>query len=228
MNDLSSVAKVPRNQSAVMMYLSDQVSRGYHYYLSGEVHKNKALEFALKMKSKFDVNLTSEQRAMRHKKGLPNFILIMFPIDEECFLWFVLAAGVPSKIDKIAAQQNEKFESSLDKKTRIALKDYELKRVTKSRSAGGGTRWTWFIKSKAKRMLQEELIRAARCNSTQKLENAVERLRNRPMFSGVRAQASTLLINTGNELCRRKGTIDRPSFLTSQLRFFGKKIRIFD
>jgi hypothetical protein len=230
-----NIAKQPRNDSALMMYLTDQISRGYHYFLQGEINAQKIPSFETKMNAKYSLDLKVHQRSYRKRKGLPNYILVISQPKDGVCSWYILSAGTKTKVLKEGIKNDDIFHCALDKYTRLTYKKYETKRVTKPRDEGGGHRWSWYINSSEYKQLREGFIEASRSRSMHKLEHLCLINRNRPMFGGIRSQIGALFDLAQKEATRshRKraketnGQQEIPEMLTKTLPFFAKKMTIF-
>jgi hypothetical protein len=230
---MMSIAKQPRNNSALMMYLTDQISRGYDHYLQGEIKVEKIPSFETKMNKKYPFDLRVHQRSYRKRKGLPNYILIISkPLDGDCS-WYILAAGTKTKVLKKGAENDDTFRSAKEKNTHLAYRNYEAKCISKPREEGGGYRWSWYLNRREYKQIREVFIDASRSRSLHRLEYLCLLNRKRPMFGGIRGQIKSLFTLAQKEVSRRRKRLnsasqDMPDYLTKTLPFFAKKMTIFE
>jgi hypothetical protein len=110
--------------------------------------------------------------------------------------------------------------------------EYVLRTRQRTREHGGGSAWTWFLSKPVANAVERELVSLAAAHGRRgarmdDLERAVARLRQRPMFGGVRQQASVALLRTMRVWTKTHG-IGRacPGYLTEPLAWFDGRIRI--
>lgn len=106
-----------------------------------------------------------------------------------------------------------------------------LKPRQRSRSGGGGNAWTWFLTRRVMNEIEREIVTLAaahgRSNArTDDLERSIQRLRNRPMFGGVRVQASRVLLRARRVWCKTHAD-PLPPCITDRLPFFGGRPVIY-
>lgn len=230
---MMSIAKQPRNISALMMYLTDQISRGYDYYLQGEIKVEKLSFFETKMVKKYPFDLKVHQRSYRKRKGIPNYILVISRPVNDTYSWYILAAGTKTKVLKQGAKNDDVFRSEKDKNTRLTYRNYEAKCTSKPREEGGGYRWSWYLNRNEYKQIREAFIDASRSRSLHQLEHLCQINSKRPMFGGIRSQVKSLLKLAQKEVIRSRKRMsissqEVPAYLTETLPFFAKKMTIFE
>lgn len=192
--------RTPRNRSACLWHLLDLVSRGHHRYTRGLIRNpRKVPDFVEKMHARFGVLLSPSGRAKRRARGMPTAHLVMYRDWDDVWLWWLLVGGADSDIDKLANRFNETLHRVTCRNTRLMFRDeYVLRQRQRPRKQGGGRVWTWYLSRALATQIERELVKLASGHGhgrerVDDLVHAVERLRNRPMFSGVRTQARAAL-----------------------------------
>ncbi len=220
-------------RSECMWQLLDRVSRGSVFYIFGKItNYEKLVPFANKMHKKFDVYLSPSGKAKRRGKGQPTAQIVFFQNHDNVIYWWILFAGSKKKIIKLTEKYGEVlFDSQKQGQYLTFVDDYILRRKQRTREQGGGFSWTWFISKKRQKAIETELCFFASSHGRKyervdDLERAVTRLRQKPMFNGIRVQASSLLSKTKRVwLKTHKKDIPYPEILDKCLPFFNGRKR---
>ena len=228
--------RTPRNRSACLWHLLDLVNRGHRRFTCGLIRDpRKVPPFVEKMHGRFGVLLSPSGRAKRRAQRNPTAHLVMYRDWDETWLWWLLAAGPDEKIDALARKFNETLLDASRPNTRLMFRDeYVLKQRQRPRKQGGGRVWTWYLTRRLAARIEKELIRLASRHGlgqerVDDLISAVERLRNRPMFNGVRTQARAALHRARRVWIKTHGGKSTyPEILDEPLPWFGHRMKIFD
>ncbi len=220
------------SRSECMWQIVDRVSRGSVFYVSGKITNHEKLSsFANKMNKKFDVFLSPSGKAKRRGKGQPTAQLVFFQNYDNVIYWWILFAGSKKKIIKLTEKYGEVLRDSQKLGQYLTfVDDYILRRKQRTREQGGGFSWTWFMTKKVQKAAEAELRLFAsghgrKNERTDDLERAVIRLRQRPMFSGIRTQASGILTKTKRVWFKtHKKDNPYPGILDECLPFFSGRI----
>ena len=219
-----------------MWHLLDLVSRGHQYYLNGAMHDpDKLPGFIDKMHERFGTLIAPSTRAKRKKRCVPTAHLVLYQDADSTWLWWVLFAGDVSAIKKRCAEYREASRDAGSKGGRLQFRDeYVLRQRQRPRTDGGGRTWTWFMAKPVVNAVERELVSLSsshgwRSQRTDDLERAVERLRNRPMFNGVRLQASHALTRAKRTWYKTHASGERyPEILDAPLPAFVGRMRLFN
>ena len=82
MNCASSGHLVPRTKTALLRYVLECVSNGYHLYTHGCVAAKKVQGLVEKMRELYGIGATRGQRAYAREKGRANARLVVSPLEE--------------------------------------------------------------------------------------------------------------------------------------------------
>jgi hypothetical protein len=228
--------RCPRNRSAAMWYLLDLVSRGSRYHTRGEIRDPKKLTgFIEKMHAKYGVLLSRSGKRKRQLKGEPTAQLVMYQDWDGVWLWWLLVAGNKKTVKKLAEKHRENFKDATSKSGRLTFRDdYVLRWRQRPAKSGGGTAWTWYLDKRRHRELEKELVYLASARGQNNARNdplieAANRLRNRPMFGGVRMQARASL-GRAEKVWKKTHRADQepPAEITETLPWFASRMRVFD
>lgn len=224
----------PRNRSACLWHLLNLVSRGHRYHTSGLIRdEKKVLAFVEKMHEHFGVLLSPSGKRKRHARGIPTAHLVMYKDWDGVWLWWLLFAGDESHIYALARTHHESLHDATRSDGRLSFREeYILRTRQRTREHGGGSAWTWFMSKPVANAVESELVSLAAAHGcsgarTDDLERAVTRLRQRPMFGGVRQQASVALLRTMRVWVKTHGVGHPcPGYLTEPLPWFDGRIKI--
>lgn len=228
--------RAPRNRSACMWHLLNLVSRGYRYHTAGVIRDPRRVPlFVEKMHRQFNVLMSASGRTKRQKRGVPNAHLVMYQDWDGVWLWWLLFAGEESRIKALAEIHREVLHDATQANGRLRFRDeYVLRQRQRPRDQGGGRVWTWVMTGAAQTAVERQLIALAAAHGrdadrVDDLERAVQQLRNKPMFNGVRTQARHAL-HRARQVWRKTyaSGIDLPDALTATLPWFSGRIRIYD
>jgi len=219
-----------------MWHLLDLVSRGHKFHLSGHITDPQKLpRFIDKMAAQFDVLSAPSTRAKRKRRGVPSAHLVVYPDADGLWLWWVLIAGEKGVVSKLTLQYRETVQDAESKDGRLRFRDqYVLRQRQRPRTDGGGRTWTWFMAKPVANAVEKELVSLASAHGhaterTDDLERAVQRLRNRPMFNGVRVQASHALNRVKRVWYKTHAAgVTYPEILQEPLPAFVGRMRLFD
>jgi len=168
-------------------------------YAAGECDLEKWPNFALKAAALYGVDLSPAARQYRKKKkGECSTHLIaaeMAPKEWGTKVkWYFLV----SEKGAGPVKEKEKLQDARDKKSRLIWGDYKLLTMTRPREYGGGTRWTWNLRSEIEAQEEKYLTALAQAsakeNQPKRLDEFIRNsLLRRPMHSGVRSQIARML-----------------------------------
>ena len=177
--------KLYRNRSALMQGLVLQVSRGYVYYVAGQVPASKALRVAAKFHQNYGALASPQARQAARRRGRDQPIsrLFMHPADDGVsYDWWILA---PRPL------QGETMLDARDRRQRIKVAErYEI--VLRPRP-GSPKAWTWQLVRDEKEALEAAVERDAKRRDAYAIQELISRLTNMPMFSGVRSDVAALI-----------------------------------
>lgn len=226
----------PRNRSACLWYLLDLTSRGYRYHTQGMIQDGQRVPgFVEKLHERFGVLLSPSGRRKRAQRGEPTAYLVMYQDFDGVWLWWLLFAGVQERVNTLAGRYNEELRDAERTDGRLSFRsEYILRQRQRPREAGGGRAWTWFMTRRRQDAVERELVRLASSHGraterTDDLNAAVDRLRNRPMFGGVRLQASHALLRARRVWVKTHCANSAvPACVTEPLPWFNGRIKVFD
>lgn len=218
-----------------MWHLLDLISRGCRYHTAGVIRDSgKIAAFVDKMDSRFGVLLSPSGRAKRLARGIPGAHLVIYRDWDDTWCWWLLIAGSEDKVKSLADAHGEVLKDAERTDGRLHYRDeYVLRQRQRPRNQGGGRVWTWFLTKPKYRTVEQELVKLAASHGrdnqrTDDLICAVQRLRNRPMFNGIRTQARRAVsrakrvwLKTHNALLHYPALMDEP------LPFFPGRIKLF-
>jgi hypothetical protein len=219
-----------------MWHLLNLVSRGYRYYTNGVIRDPQRLPlFVEKMHRQFNVLMSASGRTKRQKRNVPNAHLVMFQDWDGVWLWWLLFAGEESRVKALAEKHREVLQDAAQVNGRLRFRDeYLLRQRQRPREQGGGRVWTWVMTGAVQAAIERQLIAlaAAHGRGTDRVDDlvrAVEQLRHKPMFNGIRTQARHAL-HRARQVWRKTHAsgVDLPEVLTATLPWFSGRIRIYD
>lgn len=219
-----------------MWHLLTLVSRGYRYHTAGVIRDNRKVpHFVDKMHAQFGVLLSASGRTKRNKRGMPNAHLVLYQDWDGAWLWWLLFAGDESRVKALASEHREVLHDAARLDGRLYFRDeYLLRERQRPREQGGGRVWTWFMTGAVQTTVERQLIALAAAHGrgadrVDDLERAVQQLRNKPMFNGVRTQARHAL-HRARQVWRKTHAsgVAPPEVLNLTLPWFSGRIRIYD
>lgn len=166
--------------------ISFLVSRGYRYWLSGSLDPEPAYK-GRTMLTKFDelyaINATMQQRYRRRIKGLSNSKLLMWMNEKEKKIeWILLATeGIHDAVSQLKDSHN--------KKSRIEITGYELKRLPVSAHVPV---WTWTMTRQEYEKWHDNIQNSIRKNDSSAMRQILYSLRRICGFKGLRKQVFRL------------------------------------
>lgn len=219
-----------------MWHLLNLVIRGYRYHTAGVISDaRKVPHFVEKMHAQFNVLMSASGRTKRHKRGAPNAHLVMYRDWDGVWLWWLLFAGEELRVKALAAEHREILRDAARSDGRLYFREeYLLRERQRPRDQGGGRVWTWFMSGAVQTSVERQVIALAAASGREgdrvdNLERAVQQLRNRPMFNGVRSQARHVLRRARRvwEKTHASGVL-YPGILDEPLPWFSGRMKIFD
>lgn len=223
--------RIPRSKSAALWLLMDLVRTGHRHWTRGTVRPEKLDALVDKLDTRFGVLMTDSTRARHRRQGRPTARLVVYPVGDVLF-WWLLIAGPESRVQQLCAEHQETLHDAYHPERRLHWgEEYILKPRQRSRSAGGGHAWTWFLTRNMMNEVEREVVTLAATHGrlderTDDLERSIQRLRNRPMFGGVRVQASRVLLRACRVWCKTHAA-PIPPCITDRLPFFGGRPVIY-
>ena len=176
-------------KSILMQRLMDAVIRGYVYHTSGTVSIEKAEKLCHKFDQKYGIYANNNQRYYAKKQGRSNTRLYLYYMKDSAHLyWFLLATKGENEV-----HMQEKLQIAFERNGRIRVPgDYELLPLTKPKSSGGGSSWTWRMTKETYSIWQEKMISCGRNQSNFSARRALGSLEKVPGFRGNRQQIGKL------------------------------------
>jgi len=228
--------RAPRNRSACLWHLLNLASRGHRFHTSGVIHDvRKVPGFVDKMHVRYGVLLSPSGQRKRRASGYPTARLVVYRDWDGGWCWWLLFAGPEARVRALTNAHREAVQDAERTDGRLRFRDeYMLRPRQRPREQGGGRAWTWFMTRKVQQAVERELVALAaghgqRRERTDDLLAAVRRLRQRPMFGGVRNQASHALLRASRVWHKTHGTdVPLPREVYEPLALFNGRIRIYE
>lgn len=228
-----SIAKlrIPRSKSAAMWLLMDLVRTGHRHWTRGTIRPEKLDALVEKLDTRFGIRMTDSTRARHRRQGRPTARLVVYPVGE-VFFWWMLIAGPEHRIQQLCDEHQESLFDAYHPEHRLQWgEEYLLRPRQRSRVAGGGNAWTWYLTRRVMSDIEHEIVTLAAAHGrhserTDDLERSIQRLRGRPMFGGVRVQASRILLRA-RRVWNKTHTAPTPEYVTGRLPFFGGRPTIY-
>jgi len=219
-----------------MWHLLNLVNRGHRYHIGGVIERNESIApFVTKMDRQFDLLIAPSTRTKRHRRKIPTAQLVLYRDQGQRWLWWILFAGTERAVHQWVAPYREALQDAYRTDGRLLFaSSYILRQRQKPRDAGGGNAWTWFMIKRVQNAVEKELVYLASSHGrgaerTDDLVRAVSRLRQRPMFNGVRLQASHALRRAKRVWYKTHGRdVSYPPIMDEPLPWFAGRMRIFD
>lgn len=216
---MDKLIRLPRNQTALMQHMQRQVSHGHFFWCADQIPREKLPSFILKWKH-YGLRSDAPARAYRKQCGRASVHFCVSPayrisdVEVRPIGWWMLSTQGKDGL----ADEKPTPASVFDCRTahgHLRYLDYELVQLVKEiKSAGKVKRivtWTWRLAPERYRQWEALLIERAKQRDISGLTQAVDCLRAMPMFSGIRAQVSKLIVE-GNKMLGKTG--GQPIFLT--------------
>lgn len=228
--------RTPRNRSACLWHLLNLVSSGHRYHTSGCISDPKKVPgFVEKMDEQFGVLLSHSARTKRHKKGVPTARLVMYRDWDDVWLWWLLFAGREKEVRHISEKYNEKLKDSFRTDGRLTFRnEYILRTRQRTQNQGGGRVLTWFLCKRKQTEIEKQIVAFA-CSHGRNQERvddlvkAIQVLRNKPMFNGVRNQAKHILRRAEKVWAKTHSSNNNlPEIIKEPLPFFKGRIAIYE
>lgn len=179
-----------RNRAAFMQDLNYRVSRGYRYYISGQIAVEKLLPFISKMHDQHGVLFDKRTRSML-KQSVGAALFFAYPIGRsrdqpvELFDWFVLSSAA-------LVGENSRY---IDKHHGMPFRYYRLKEFS--------NKCVWFLSDEYMTKKRSTIQQIVQAGNVKKIYAFNTELLSCHMFSGVRSQIKSLNSEL-DKLCRKK------------------------
>ncbi len=183
--------KVYTNPLAVMVEIMQAVARrGYTHYVTGEVPICKALALVMKFIVKYHIDMNTNQRAYRKRKGKANCVLFLYleSWDKPLRFYLLITPGegrVWREERPLDVRDNPIIVPDAVRRAEYAL-------VRKPPAKGGNIGWTWMLTSKSVVRWLEWLCDAARHHRLDQALKRLELLNSTPGFHGIRQRAEDI------------------------------------
>ena len=176
-------------KSILMQRLMDAVGRGYVYHTSGTVSLEKAENLCHKFDHKYGIFANNNQRYYAKKQGRANVRLYLYHMSDSSQLyWWLLATKGQNEV-----HNQENLQIAYQRNGRIRVPgEYELLPLTRPKSSGGGSSWTWKMTKETYSIWREKMISIGRNQSNLSARQALGSLEKAPGFRGVRQQIGKL------------------------------------
>lgn len=206
---------VYKSKTDAMQAILNFVSKGYVFYTSSSVAKNKWHGFASKMVKLYDVDRTTQQRYRAKAKAQSNAVLVAFTSRKDTHVHFVLLATAGQG----AIFTCENMLNAENKRTRLTLTGYELLKLARK---GSEPRLTWRMSKESMEDWQSRIKAAVRSKSRDAIAQCIWSLERTPGFHGARQQAFELSCLLENELKRHYTASEARAFKRVYTPFRGR------
>ncbi|EKJ5694734.1 hypothetical protein PJO24_004976 [Salmonella enterica] len=180
------VLMIFRFKTDYMRYINRLVSRGYFYWIAGEMDTEphyKIVSMLAKFDERYSVNASPQQRFRRRQKELASVqFLAWFCVKNLRLYWILLATE--GQLD-----EGEVFQDSRLKKQRIRLEGYELKRQPRK---GMAPALSWAMTRETYEYWHSEIRLAIRQRDDRELRQIWYSLRRVAGFRSLRKQVYRL------------------------------------
>jgi hypothetical protein len=196
---------VIRYKTVVMQRLLDLVQRGYHYYVSGTVPKNRVESLCKKFDELYFISDNARRRSYRKSKGEGNAFLLLCDLEKNGTLhWWLLATNGEHPIHSL-----EKLFDANHRAQRVRLTGYELVQLSKDKEKGGGVRWTWRMTDTTYDEWREAIRTSVRSkNNRMEIKKIVSSLFQAPGFGQTRVQVGKLISALRGEWVRLGNSVE--------------------
>ena len=142
-------------RSDAMKRILHHCSNAYTRYTSGKISPEKAHSLCLKLKDRYEIERTVQQRFRAKAKGQANSQLVMlFEKESNIVFWWLLVTPGKGLVD-----QMEDLKDALGRKSRIEFGGYELAIMPRKDRKPS---WTWRMTAENKEAWRERLQVAVR------------------------------------------------------------------
>ena len=181
-----------KSQIDAQRFLLRMIPKGYHWWICGVEPDKASLDNRQEKYAEFyGCDLSPAKKSYRKKKGLANthFVTVALPpeIQDGGFMWFLIANDGLGNI-----RQNMKLRDARTNLGRITWGDYVMFEAPRHREEGGGTRWSWYLKTELQKELDHH-VGVLLKESPNDLKSFFEMQLRRPMHHGIRHYLTRLL-----------------------------------
>jgi hypothetical protein len=215
----------PRNTTALMQLLQLFISKGYLWWCGGRIRREKLNGFVQKMTSRYPLERSVRGRAYDKTRGVAVMHLVLFPVSQQDFAWWILSSAGRNGLADSAAPDHCVAVDASSSVGHVTYGDYVLHYATKKAShrikCADGTEkivlkdcstWTWKMTDRVFNKSHREIEALAVKTGAQDGEKRVIALRrylncqrSRPLFAGVRNQVIELHRVARDRLARSGG-----------------------
>ena len=168
------------HKTVLMQRLLDAALRGYVWHTSGTIPIHKAERLAAKFAERYHIDYNNNQRAYAKRKGRANARLLVLHQDGDTDLhWWLLATKGGGEVHT----EEHLLDATLSRERIRIADDYELLPLTKPRTHGGGTTWTWRMTRACYARWCNRVRMAGRYPSPREARSAVQSLHRTPSLS---------------------------------------------
>ena len=175
--------RIYATQSGLMQRCPKMVADGYRWWTGGTIESAKLPALVEKFAGKYAIAATADQRARRRRDGLANARLLAATIDQATVRWLLRVSDGEG-----AVREQEALQDTLNPREALRWGDYEMKRTTRPREFGGGSRFTWWIDKQVESEIDRRASGLAQGGRADALGLHLKTCIHRPLFSGVRTQ----------------------------------------
>lgn len=168
-----------------MRQLIKLVSKGYFYYVEGNIQINKIAPFFMKMHEKYGVFNTNQQRYRKKLKGICSTKLLSWVNESKDTLFWVLVCTEGEGDVK----KSEDLKDFRNKKTRFKMTGYEMVQLSR---VGLPPSWTWRMYETDKYSLQARIRDVIIRKNNRQMNKLIQSLVKAPGFRGVRSDVYEL------------------------------------
>ncbi len=184
--------KVYTSLTECLQHLTRAVAKDqYTFWTGGEIAREKVSALSAKFSESYGTELPRHTRHYRKGKGLANARLFILDLDERQHATWILVATNGVGLVK----EQEKLLDTRTSSGRLVVGDYLLQDTTRPKEHGGGTHWSWWIRTKTAGELQAYAAHLVKEDPEELWEFLRLQVR-RPLMSGTRSQVRRLLIGT--------------------------------
>lgn len=184
--------KIYTSLTECLQHLTRAVAKDqYTYWTGGEMARAKVPALGAKFAEIYGTELPRHTRHYRKGKGLANAQLFILDLqDHQRVTWILVATEGAGLV-----RDQEKLVDARISSGRLMVGDYLLQDTTRPKEHGGGTHWSWWIRTKTAGELQAYAAHLVKEDPEQLWEFLRLQVR-RPLMSGTRSQVRRLLIGT--------------------------------
>ena len=163
----------------------------YPLWTAGEISLSRWEGLVEKFSALYESDISASARQWRKKRARCCAHLLGAPLRNDEIRWVLLVTADGSGTVKDREQLRDA------RSMRLLWGDYVLIQSTRSRVAGGGTHWTWFLTPAAERREANYLTKLAQTAGTSRQPRQLcaftDTLTQRPLHAGVRQQVGKML-----------------------------------